>query len=113
MEEKMKRKLMLWGMLLIFGIFIGCSNNSDSNEITTNPEISFNGSIRYVEIEGGFYVIDDESGEVYDPINLSEELQDDGIQVYGSALIRNDVASSHMYGQIVEILEINQSTEEP
>jgi hypothetical protein len=39
------------------------------------------GTIRYVGIEGGFYVIIADNGGQYDPDNLSKEFEIDGLRV--------------------------------
>jgi lipopolysaccharide export LptBFGC system permease protein LptF len=68
--------------------------------------VSFQGTVSYKTFEGGFFAIDGDDGNGYDPINLPDEYAVDGLRVQVSALIRDDLASFHMWGSIVEIVEI-------
>ncbi len=47
-----------------------------------------------------------DDGEHYDPVNLDEEFQVDGLRVRFKARISESQVSSHMWGTIVEIIEI-------
>lgn len=64
------------------------------------------GTVRYVDLEGGFYGIYADDGERYDPINLDEEYQQDGLRIYFEGRIRDDVASFHMWGTLIEITNL-------
>lgn len=66
------------------------------------------GTIRYAEVEGGFYEIHADSGESYDPINLPSSYAKDGIRVKFTVRYRPDMVSIHMSGKIVEILKIEK-----
>jgi inhibitor of cysteine peptidase len=85
--------------------FLGCADNDthDDNEI-----VEATGTVTYLSFEGGFYGIVAGDEEHYDPINLSEEFCEDGLQVWFRARIRDDLASFHMWGRIVELLEIRE-----
>ena len=85
-------------ILFISTILIGCTEN----------EIQGEGIIQYNDLEGGFYGIIDDNGEKYDPINLPDEFKQDGIQVkYKLKIIENQM-NTHMWGTIVEIIEIKK-----
>jgi hypothetical protein len=73
----------------------------------SSSRISGKGTVRFVTLEGGFYGIVADNGHHYDPINLDEELQEDGLRVRFKAE-RRDVASIHMWGQLIEIVEIEK-----
>lgn len=66
------------------------------------------GTIRYAEVEGGFYEIHADNGESYDPINLPSSYAKDGIRVKFTVRYRPDMVSIHMSGKIVEILKIEK-----
>ncbi len=66
------------------------------------------GTVKFVNLEGGFYGIIGDDNQSYDPINLSREFQVDDLRVYFRAKIRNDIVSVHMWGTLVEILEIEE-----
>jgi hypothetical protein len=69
-------------------------------------EVQFAGIVRYVDLEGSFYAIVDDSGAGYDPNNLPAAFQQDGRRVTGLARVRNDMVSVHMWGTIVDVLQI-------
>lgn len=79
------------------------NNTSDSRGMKT-------GKITRVQIEGGFWGILGDDGTKYDPINLQEEYKKDGLPVRFEVKIREDLASFHMWGQIVEIVKIENVT---
>jgi len=66
------------------------------------------GTIVWLDFEGGFWGIVGDDGEGYDPINLGSEFQHEDLRVYFEAKIRTDLGSFHMWGKIVEILEIQK-----
>ncbi|MDF1553994.1 MAG: hypothetical protein P1P84_13070 [Deferrisomatales bacterium] len=64
------------------------------------------GTVAYKDLEGGFYAIDGDDGEKYDPINLPEAFRKDGLRVKATARLKPEMMGFHMYGAIVEIVEI-------
>jgi len=64
------------------------------------------GTVVHKDIEGGFYAIDGDNGRRYDPINLPESFKKDGLRVKVTARRRDDAMSLHMYGAIIEIVNI-------
>ncbi len=80
---------------------LGCADNDaqDDNEI-----VEATGTVTYLSFEGGFYGIVADDEEHYDPINLSDEFHEDGLQVWFRARVRDDLASFHMWGRIIELL---------
>ncbi|MBI4101636.1 MAG: hypothetical protein HY443_01580 [Candidatus Nealsonbacteria bacterium] len=99
--------ILIWIALLIFGIII-------ANFIweASVPAISGIGTVRFVDLERGFYGIEGDDGKKYDPINLAPEFQQNGLRVEISAKERKDVASIHMWGTIVEIVKIKRAPDE-
>lgn len=69
------------------------------------------GTVQWFDLEGGFFAIRGDDGEVYDPINLPAEFREDGLRVRFDAEIRRDLGSIHMVGQIVEIHSIERLDE--
>ena len=85
-------------------------NEPPSSESTlTPPADSFEivGTITYKNLEGGFYAIDGDNGRKYDPINLPESFRKDGLKVKVTARPRIDAMSLHMYGAIIEVVNIS------
>ncbi|WP_143170783.1 hypothetical protein [Desulfopila aestuarii] len=57
-------------------------------------------------LEGGFFVIVSDDNQIYDPINLPEAFQKDGLKVNATARYKSDTMSFHMVGDIIEIIDI-------
>lgn len=72
-----------------------------------DPEgiISGLGVVRYIDLEGGFYGIESDTAR-YNPGELDEAYQIDGLNVRFRARIREDVMTAQMWGTPVEILDI-------
>jgi hypothetical protein len=70
--------------------------------------ISRTGTVTFVALEFGFWGIIGDDGKHYDPVNLDEEFQVDGLRVQFKARISENQVSSHMWGTIVEIIEIHK-----
>lgn len=86
---------------------------AQSQEVAQDETIAIFGTVVYIDLEGGFYGILSTQGDKYDPINLPIEFQHDGLPVYVVAKIRTDLGSIHMWGIIIEILEIYGSPSDP
>lgn len=61
------------------------------------------GTIRYISVEGGFYGIVDKKDNHYEPINLHEDFEYDGLLIFVVARIRRDLGSYRMWGETIEI----------
>lgn len=89
-------------LLVAFSIiFLSCSSTEIESIYTT-------GTVKYISLEGGFYGIIGDDGEHYDPINLSKEFQVDGKRIMFSYKIRNNLAGFHMWGKIIEIIDVKE-----
>jgi len=97
----LSRKVIFLLIILIFAYSVIWMALNPSNNI-----IEFDGTIKYIELEGGFYGIVDNNGNRYYPINLPEEYKIDGLNVHVKARIRRDIASIHMWGITIEIIGI-------
>ena len=64
------------------------------------------GTVAYVDIEGGFYGIAGDDDTNYDPVNLEDEFRKDGLKVEFTAYPAEDMASFHMWGQLIELRSI-------
>ena len=62
----------------------------------------------FSELEGGFYGLVDDTGERYDPVNLKDEFRFDGLRIRFEAQVLRNRTSVHMWGRLVEILEIER-----
>ncbi|MCJ7572104.1 MAG: META domain-containing protein [Candidatus Thermoplasmatota archaeon] len=66
------------------------------------------GTIRYIDLEGGFYGIIGDDQNLYDPINLPEAYKQDNLRVEFKARVSPNQNSIHQWGKIIYILEIKQ-----
>lgn len=64
------------------------------------------GTVVYKNLEGGFFAIHGDDGSKYDAINLPESFRKDGLKVKVTAQLKKDAVSFHMYGKIIEIVDI-------
>ena len=87
--------------LFLAAIIISCS----ATDPTTNYTI---GTVKHLTFEGGFYGIVTDDGKSLDPLNLSKEFQTDGKRILFKYIEKSDMASFHMWGEIIEIIEIKE-----
>ncbi|HEU4830056.1 MAG TPA: hypothetical protein VFT04_12760 [Gemmatimonadales bacterium] len=78
--------------------------------------MTITGVVRHFDLEGGFFAIRGDDGVTYDPSNLGEEFQRDGLRIRARVRPRPDMGGIHMVGPIVDIIEIERdsvATDEP
>lgn len=115
-KMNMKKKIVISGLVILTVILAGTligvayllengqqNTNDEKNNETTLVEI---GTIQYVDLEGGFYGILSDDGNQYLPVLLAEEYQQDGLRIRFSAEPAEDQFSIHMWGVLVELVEI-------
>lgn len=66
--------------------------------------ISIRGKAIYVSLEMGFWGIQTPSGKKYLPINMPEQLKENGSIVACKAIVVDDVVSMQMWGTPVKIV---------
>lgn len=108
--------LMLCASLLL--ISSGCGLFGEDEPATPDPVVlgdttdtrMLTGTMQYVELEGGFWVIEGTTGSgpsaTYRPINLPASFQVDGQRVEARVVIRDDLGSIYMQGTAVELRSI-------
>jgi hypothetical protein len=69
---------------------------------------SFTGTVRHVDLEGGFYGIETDDGVKLDPVNLPPDFQQDGVRVRVQVEPLKDRISIHMWGRLVRIASIER-----
>lgn len=119
-------KHIIHALLIFIGAvtIIGCKDTSDTSTQIANTEpnetasavsptmpiaedtFEIMGTVTYKHIEGGFYAIDGDDGRKYDPINLPDSFRKDGLKVKVTARLKKDAMSFHMYGAIIEVVNI-------
>ena len=70
---------------------------------------SAQGTVRYIDLEGGFYGIITPTGQKYLPMNLAPEFRVDGLPVEFSARERQDISTTAMWGIPVELISIRKT----
>jgi len=95
------RRLFVFLWLLLAGAACGPSDPSPEAEIQTDA------TIRWQDIEGGFFGIVADDGSRYDPVNLSPVFRQDGLRVRIEATPYRG-SSIHMWGAPIEILSIRR-----
>jgi len=107
----MRRKLHSLVVLVAVSL-AGCGRSSEEWVVPTpaaeagGTELHIVGTVRRVELEGGFFAIQGEDGVTYDPTNLPSQFQKDGLSVEADARRRDDRAGIHMTGPIVDLVRI-------
>jgi len=104
----MKKQLVLIGIVVLI-VSVGLSGCT-----AVKPIIEGTGTIVYNDFEGGFYgIVSDFDIPGYpitqlDPITLPQEFREEGLRVWFKVRLRPDLVSFHMWGILVEILEIHK-----
>jgi hypothetical protein len=95
---------MRWLMLtltLCLGVACGAAEKSGGQVVDVS------GTVRYEDLEGGWWYISVSPTEHYTPINLSDEFKVPGMQVQATVAIRTDLAG-FLPLPYVEIRQIHQ-----
>jgi len=101
---------------LLLGI-AGCNRASQDTEVEAGtgritgpsaPDGQVTGTVRYLDLEGGFYGIVTDDGAKLDPVNLPEELQKDGLRIRAWVEELKDRVSFHMWARLVRIRDIER-----
>ncbi len=69
---------------------------------------SVTGTVRYIDLEGGFYGIETDDGAKLDPVNLPAEFQQDGVRLRVQVEPLKDRVSFHMWGTLVRVVSIER-----
>ena len=125
------KQLITTALILVCGAaLVGCADRSESeNEVpgtepnnssssgsptTPNSEaLEIQGTVVFKDLEGGFFAIDGDDGQKYNPVNLAESFRKDGLKVKVTARPDADAMTVHMYGTVIEIVEIQAAGDQP
>ena len=97
---------------VLVGALGGCGAERNDWVVTsvagtpTGEQIRIVGTVRHYDLEGRFYAIRGDDSVTYDPRNLPESFQREGLKVEAEARRRTDMASIHQVGQIVDLERI-------
>lgn len=98
-----KRRFILLLILVVLGI---TSLIFYIRMIKGDEKIVLKGTVKFINLEGGFYGIIGDDGKNYLPINLSQEFKIDGTRVKFEGKIRKDILTIYMWGEPIEITKI-------
>lgn len=101
----MRRRLVLAlsGLLLL----TGCAHTGRAPE---GQLVSETGTVRHIDLAGGFYGILGDSGKHYDPVNLDPAFRQDGLRVRFTGKPLQGVLTMRMWGRPIELTEIQRLT---
>lgn len=68
--------------------------------------ISTTGTVRHLDLEGGFWGIVADDGRQFDPMGLDARFQKEGLRVRFEATPETDMMSTRMWGTMVRITRI-------
>jgi len=92
-----------------------CAGSQNSGWVEPQPQPSAGGqtlrvvgTVHYLDLEGGLFVIRDAEGVQYNPVNLPEAFRRDGLPVEVEAYRRNDMVSIGMVGPLIEVARIRE-----
>lgn len=96
--------------LALLATAMGCSGTQ--NDGTHGKQAVVNGTItgtvKYVDLEGGFYGIVTDAGQKLDPVNLPDSLKIDGLRIRARVEKAQEQVSTHMWGPRVRIVQIER-----
>lgn len=98
---KLSRKTIVLTLIVVFCLA------SSTLGIVSAQSVNFQGTVKYINLEGGFWGIVSEEGKNYDPINLAEEFKHEGQRVQVEAVVKDRVGI-HMWGTIIEVTAIRK-----
>lgn len=73
---------------------------------TSGARVTIVGTVQHASVEGGFYAIRADDGTTYDPTNLPQQFQQDGLAVEADARKQENMAGIHQVGPIVQLIRI-------
>ncbi len=102
---------------ILLGAWISASTMVGTTASSQNPQpgsqevVEFLGKVMHVSIEGGFWGLISDEGAKYDPGTLPPSYREEGLRVRVKAKILRDVVTFRMWGQRVELLQIERMME--
>jgi len=96
-------------VLLLVVLLVAASScaSPTANENTPSGPTQITGTVHFKTFEGGFWAVQGDDGVTYDPMNgLPSSFQHENLRVVMTVRIRPDLASTHMVGPIVEIIQL-------
>ena len=98
--------------MILAVLLISCSAPEHGSTVK-DDKIKFRGTVRHVDIEGGFWGIITDGESKYFPVNLGEAYRRDGLRVRGELKLLGDRPGIRMWGEEVEIINIEKMSGPP
>ena len=98
----MKRAFISIVIVAFLAQLSGCFTRSKEDIIESD------GTVVYLNFEGGFFGIVADDNTHYDPINLPTEFQVDSLRVHFRGVIQKGYISYHMWGDTIELIDIRR-----
>lgn len=122
-RSAMLHRILIFIVVAALGLVGACSNTAPLEEepVVTpttveeidegegpDPEdvVSATGTVRYVDLEGGFYGIVSRDDQRYLPQNLPDSLRHDGRHVRFRGTLQRDVVTIQQWGTPIELIDI-------
>jgi hypothetical protein len=100
----MKKTIFIIIPLFILLVATGASGCTSGN----TGMISKTGTINHIDLNGLFYGIVSDDGNEYEVTNLDPTFQEDALRVRFDAKILKNAKSTHMWGTVVELENIEK-----
>lgn len=94
-------------------LFSGCQllgdlpNPGDGDDLLDGT-IVVTGTVTFINLEGGAWVIRGDNGITYEPLNLPDAFLEEGLRIRARGTIRNDLASIVQVGPILDIQTVER-----
>ena len=96
---------------ILFCFFYLSSTVCGEKDSGTPENFSAAGTVRFIDLEGGFYGIEGNDGEHYDPMNLPEDYQEDGLKIQFQFEESKGMASTRMWGRIIKLNHLERTSD--
>ncbi|WP_342676866.1 hypothetical protein [Methanofollis sp. UBA420] len=93
-------------LLSLFLVAAGCTGTEEPADDGAHDGVTFNGTVTYVDLEGGFWGITGDDGGHFFPTNLAEEYQVEGLHVRVTAVAAEEGMGIQMWGKRIAITGI-------
>ncbi|MEK6833116.1 MAG: hypothetical protein AABY32_03640 [Nanoarchaeota archaeon] len=91
---------------------ISANDNSDEDELSENEKIEGEGIVKFVDVEGGCWIIETDDGIKYEPTNLNESYKQNGLKVEFEGKIQENMTSVCQVGTLIKLTEIESDDED-
>ena len=98
-------------LLIMFSFSLSCNQyarNDKENIQSDEKVIRSKGTVKFIDLEGGFFGIIADDGSKYKPVNLPERYQKDCLKVRFEGKFRTDLMGIYMWGKLIEIINIKE-----